>query len=73
MVVTRSAIEHGRRNQHPTVLEALTARVPSWGPHVNLKVIAPWEVPQLGGTHNLYGGRGSIHQKGLDQGPHGLL
>ena len=45
MVVTRSAVEHGRWNQHPTVLEALTTRVPSWGPCVDLKVIAPWEVP----------------------------
>ena len=26
-------------------MEALTARVPSWGPRVDLKVIAPWEVP----------------------------
>ena len=26
-------------------MEALATRVPSWGPRVNLKVIAPWEVP----------------------------
>ena len=45
MVVTHSAVKHGRRNQRPTVLEALTTRVPSWGPRVDLKVIAPWEVP----------------------------
>ena len=45
MVVTHSSVKHGRRNQCPTVLEALTTRVPSWGPRVNLKVIAPWEVP----------------------------
>ena len=45
LVVTRPSVEHGRRNQRPTVLEALAARVPSWGPRVDLKVIAPWEVP----------------------------
>ena len=45
LVVTRPHAVHGRRNQRPTVLEALTSRVPSWGPRVDLKVIAPWEVP----------------------------
>ena len=45
LVVTRPSVEHGRRNQRPTVLEALTTQVPSWGPCVNLKAIAPWEVP----------------------------
>ncbi|KAF8265831.1 hypothetical protein EI94DRAFT_1702183 [Lactarius quietus] len=30
---------------HPTALEALAAKVPSDGPHVNVIVIAPWEVP----------------------------
>ena len=45
LVVTHPSVEHGRRNQRPTVLEALAARVPSWGPRVDLKVIAPWEVP----------------------------
>ena len=66
LVVTHPSVEHGRQNQCPTVLEALAARVPSWGPHVDLKVIAPWEVPNCGGACNLYGGRGPIHQKGLD-------
>ena len=45
LVVTCPLIVHGQRNQCPTVLEALTSWVPSWGPQVNLKVIAPWEVP----------------------------
>ena len=30
VVVTCPPIKHGRQNQCPTVLEALTARVPSW-------------------------------------------
>jgi hypothetical protein len=30
---------------HPTVLEALTQRVPSWGPRVDIVAVCPWEVP----------------------------
>jgi hypothetical protein len=30
---------------HPTVLEALAQRVPSWGPRVNIVAVRPWEVP----------------------------
>ena len=45
LVVTRPLVVHGRRNQCPTVLEALAARVPSWGPHVDVTWIGPWEVP----------------------------
>jgi hypothetical protein len=45
MVVTRSHALPGKRNQHPTALEALTLKVPSSGPKVNLTVLAPWEVP----------------------------
>src|ERR1700677_1606878 len=35
----------GRRNQPPTALEALAARVPSEGPRVDVTAVAPWEVP----------------------------
>jgi hypothetical protein len=45
MVVTRSRALPGKRNQHPTALEALALKVPSTGPKVNLTVLAPWEVP----------------------------
>ena len=55
LVVTRPLIVHGRRNQRPTVLEALASQVPSWGPRVDLKVIAPWEVPNWV-THVTYMG-----------------
>ena len=44
-VVTRPLVVHGRRNQRPTALEALAARVPSWGPRVDVTWISPWEVP----------------------------
>jgi hypothetical protein len=30
---------------HPTVLEALAQRVPSWGPKVNIVAVTPWEIP----------------------------
>jgi hypothetical protein len=30
---------------HPTVLEALAQRVPSWGPRVDIVAVSPWEVP----------------------------
>jgi hypothetical protein len=45
MVVARSHALPGKRNQRPTALEALTLRVPSSGPKVDLTVLAPWEVP----------------------------
>ena len=45
LVVTHPLVVHGRRNQRPTVLEALTAWVPSWGPCVDVTWIGPWEVP----------------------------
>ena len=45
LVVTRPLVVHGRRNQRPTVLEALAARVPSWGPRIDVTWIGPWEVP----------------------------
>jgi hypothetical protein len=45
MVVARSRALPGKRNQRPTALEALTLRVPSSGPKVDLTVLAPWEVP----------------------------
>ena len=32
----------------PTALEALTVWVPSDGPHVDIKISAPWEVPNWG-------------------------
>jgi hypothetical protein len=44
-VVTCSLDMHGRQNQCPTVLEALTLKVPSDGPRVDHTVISPWEVP----------------------------
>jgi hypothetical protein len=45
LVVTRSPDVRGRRNQCPTVLEALTLKVPSDGPRVDHTAISPWEVP----------------------------
>jgi hypothetical protein len=33
------------RTLHPTVLEALAQRVPSWGPRVDVVAVSPWEVP----------------------------
>ena len=45
LVVPQNRPKHGRGKQRPTVLEALTLRVPSHGPKVDLTVIAPWEVP----------------------------
>jgi hypothetical protein len=33
------------RTLHPTVLEALAQRVPSWGPRVDIVAVSPWEVP----------------------------
>jgi hypothetical protein len=43
--VPRSRILPGKRNQHPTALEALALKVPSGGPKVDVVAIAPWEVP----------------------------
>jgi hypothetical protein len=43
--VPRSHILPGKRNQCPTALEALTLKVPSKGPRVDVVAIAPWEVP----------------------------
>jgi hypothetical protein len=43
--VPRSRVLPGKRNQRPTVLEALALRVPSEGPKVDVAAIAPWEVP----------------------------
>jgi hypothetical protein len=45
MVVARSLALPGKRNQHPTALEALALKVPSLGPKVDVAVLAPWEVP----------------------------
>lgn len=46
LVITRSSrTGAGRTTQRPTALEALAARIPSDGPRVDLKAIAPWEVP----------------------------
>jgi hypothetical protein len=45
MVVARSLALPGKRNQRPTALEALTLKVPSWGPKVDVAIMAPWEVP----------------------------
>jgi hypothetical protein len=44
-VVTRSPAVCGRRNQCPTVLEALTLKVPSDRPRVDHTAVSPWEVP----------------------------
>ena len=38
----------GRGTLRPTALEALAAWVPSDGPHVDVAVSAPWEVPNWG-------------------------
>jgi hypothetical protein len=43
--VPRSRVLPGKRNQHPTALEALAHKVPSGGPRVDVVAIAPWEVP----------------------------
>jgi hypothetical protein len=43
--VPRSRVLPGKRNQCPTALEALTYKVPSKGPRVDVVAIAPWEVP----------------------------
>jgi hypothetical protein len=40
-----SRVLPGKRNQRPTALEALTLKVPSSGPRVDIVAIAPWEVP----------------------------
>ena len=44
-MVPQNHPKHDRGKQCPTVLEALTQRVPAKGPKVDLTVIAPWEVP----------------------------
>ena len=55
LVVSQNCPQCGGGKQHPTVLEALTWRVPSHGPKINLTVIAPWEIPiwaaQILGCH----------------------
>jgi hypothetical protein len=43
--VPRTRVLPGKRNQRPTVLEALALRVLSEGPKVDVAAIAPWEVP----------------------------
>ena len=45
LVVPENMPSRGKSKQRPTVLEALTLRVPSHGPKVNWMVIAPWEIP----------------------------
>jgi hypothetical protein len=45
LLVPRSRVLPGKRNQHPTALEALTLKVPSSGPKVDVVALAPWEVP----------------------------
>jgi hypothetical protein len=45
LLVPRSRILPGKRNQRPTALEALALRVPSGGPKVDIAAVAPWEVP----------------------------
>jgi hypothetical protein len=55
LVVTRSCALPGKCNQRPTALEALTLKVPSLGPKVDLTVLAPWEVPNWE-AHVLYMG-----------------
>jgi hypothetical protein len=47
-VVTRSRALPGKRNQCPTALEALTLKVPSLGPRVDVVILAPWEAPNWG-------------------------
>jgi hypothetical protein len=45
MLVPRSCVLPGKRNQCPTALEALALKVPSEGPRVDIVAIAPCEVP----------------------------
>jgi hypothetical protein len=44
-LVVNSCAPGEPRKLCPTVLEALTQRVPSWGPRVDITAITPWEVP----------------------------
>jgi hypothetical protein len=39
--VTQSCVLPSKRNQRPTALEALTLRVPSLGPKVDVAILAP--------------------------------
>jgi hypothetical protein len=43
--VPRSRVLPGKCNQRPTALEALSLKVPSEGPRVDIVALAPWEVP----------------------------
>ena len=43
------------RTQCPTALEALAARIPFDGPHVNVVAVPPWEVPNWGERLNHMG------------------
>ena len=63
LVVTCPLIVHGRRNQRPTASEALTARVPSWGPHVDVTWISPWEVPNWAAKVQFMGVTTPMHRK----------
>jgi hypothetical protein len=67
LLVPRSCILPGKHNQRPTALEALTLKVPSAGPKVDIMAIAPWEVPNwvehvsYVGMENLYVRKTWIH------------
>jgi hypothetical protein len=64
LVVARSRALPGKRNQRPTALEALALKVPSWGPKVDLTVLAPWEVPNWVGHISYMGVETPFIRKG---------
>jgi hypothetical protein len=45
LLVPRSRVLPGKRNQCPTALDALALKVPLSGPKVDIVALAPWEVP----------------------------
>jgi hypothetical protein len=55
LVVARASAGAGRSTQRPTALEALAARIPSDGPHVNIMSVPPWEVPNWAGHLSFMG------------------
>jgi hypothetical protein len=64
--VPRSHVLPGKRNQRPTALEALTLKVPSSGPKVDMVALAPWEVPNWGRACVIHGHGKPVCPKDLD-------
>ena len=55
LAVPANNMRQGSQTQHPTTLEALTLRVPVYGPKIDVMVIAPWEVPNWGAQKSIKG------------------